>query len=168
MNSQIEPDNHKRKSIRLKGYDYSQGGLYFITICTQNRRHLFGTITNGEMNINSAGKMIAHHWEHLVELFPIINLHVSVVMPNHLHGIIGIVEEEEKKTTIGDIICAFKSITTLEYSRAVKNNQWPRFDKHLWQRNYYEHIIRNNDSLEKITDYIVHNPERWEEDENNV
>ena len=85
------PDIHKRKTIRLKGYDYSQAGLYFITICVQNRECLFGRIENDEMVLNDAGKMVQHEWEILPERFKNIELHEFIVMPNHFHGILGIV-----------------------------------------------------------------------------
>ena len=82
------PDIHHRRSIRLKGYDYSQAGLYFITICTQNRLCLFGEIENGEMILNNAGIMIEHQWQELIYHFDNIKLHEFIVMPNHFHGII--------------------------------------------------------------------------------
>jgi REP-associated tyrosine transposase len=82
------PDIHHRRSIRLKGYDYSQAGLYFITICTQNRLCLFGEIENGGMQINDAGIMIEHQWQELIYRFDNIKLHEFIVMPNHFHGII--------------------------------------------------------------------------------
>jgi REP element-mobilizing transposase RayT len=85
------PEIHKRRSIRLKGYDYSQAGLYFITICVQNRRHLFGNIENGNIILNDAGKMIDTEWKNLKNCFPNIKLHEYVIMPNHFHGILEIV-----------------------------------------------------------------------------
>jgi hypothetical protein len=85
------PEIHKRKSIRLKGYDYAQAGLYFITICVQNRECLFGHIENDEMILNDAGKMVQHEWEILPERFQNMELHEFVVMPNHFHGILEIV-----------------------------------------------------------------------------
>ena len=85
------PEIHKRKSIRLKGYDYSQAGLYFITICCQNREHLFGEIKNGEMILNDAGQMIENEWLNLKNRFPTIELHEYITMPNHFHGILEIV-----------------------------------------------------------------------------
>ncbi len=213
------PEIHKRKSIRLKGYDYSQAGLYFITICVQNRECLFGNIDVGvslvdtqnenapEMILNNAGKMVEKEWLNLKNRFPNIELHEYIVMPNHFHGILEIVgatlvvaqndvpqnddgdndntpngritndiisdNQTEKgqpqgiaptAKTIGDMMDAFKSITTVEYIRGVKNLGWQPFDGKLWQRNYYEHIIRNEKSYQTISNYIINNPAKWQED----
>ncbi|XGB43143.1 MAG: hypothetical protein LVS60_04975 [Nodosilinea sp. LVE1205-7] len=85
------PDIHHRRSIRLKGYDYSQNGLYFVTICTQNRHHLFGTITNGQMALNPMGEIVHDEWFKTASMRPNIRLHEFIVMPNHIHGIIEII-----------------------------------------------------------------------------
>jgi len=183
--AKYDPNIHHRRSIRLKGYDYSQAGLYFITICTQNRECLFGHITNGEMILNDAGKMVETEWLNLKTRFPNIELHEYVVMPNHFHGILEIVgaalvaaqsaqsQTEKDKgqpqgiaptKTVGDMMDAFKSITTVEYIRGVKNSGWQPFDGKLWQRNYYEHIIRNEKSYETISEYILNNPAKWQDD----
>ncbi len=198
----------QRKSIRLKGYDYSQAGLYFITICIQNRVCLLGQVCAGiapsdspEMILNDAGKMVEAEWLNLKARFPNIELHEYVVMPNHFHGILEIVppvgatlvvaqaqvaqntdeEKEEKEEngqpqgiaptvdptiapTVGEIIAAFKSISTVAYIRSVKNSGWPPFQGKLWQRNYYEHIIRNEKSYENIAHYILNNPAKWYQD----
>ena len=181
------PDIHHRRSIRLKGYDYSQAGLYFITICTHNRLCIFGIIKNDEMILNDAGQMIETQWLKLTERFTGIHLCECVVMPNHFHGIIKLtvgaplVGAQNKANvqinaqpqsgqpqgiapTVGDIVGAFKSITTNQYIRGVKQNHWQRFDKKLWQRNYYEHIIRDEKSYLKISEYIKTNPSTWQGD----
>lgn len=111
----------QRKSIRLKNYDYSWSGFYFITICSQNRKCLFGKITDGKMVFNNAGKII--QW--------------------------------------------FKTMTTNYYIRGVKTNKWKPFAKRLWQRNYYERIIRNENDLNKIREYIINNPKIWDNDREN-
>lgn len=179
---------HNRRSIRLKGYDYSQQGLYFITICCQNRACLFGDISNGEMVLNDAGKMISTEWLALKKRFPNIELHEYIIMPNHFHGILEIVgaslvgvhnndcpnvKPNDNNTngqpqgivptrkTVGDMMDAFKSITSVEYIRGVKTRNWKRFNKKLWQRNYWEHIIRNEQSLDRIAAYIIDNPQKW-------
>lgn len=197
--------------MRLEGYDYSQNGAYFITICTQNREYLFGEIINGENKLNDAGKMIGVEWQALLNRFNNIKLDEYVIMPNHFHGIIiinnetvaGIVKTvgagahvvemvgaplvgaqphilgapnrattrvaptgvRNVRTIIGDIVGAFKSTTTHKYIVGVKNNDWQSFDGKLWQRNYYEHIIRNEKSLDKIREYIIDNPQNWNQDE---
>lgn len=179
------PNIHHRRSIRLKGYDYAQAGLYFITICTQNRACLFGNITNGEMILNDAGMMIETEWMNLKKRFTNIELHEYVTMPNHFHAILEIVgatlvvaqndvvtQNEDRATTrviptgktIGDIMDAFKSITTVEYIRDVKTMGLQPFNGKLWQRNYWEHIIRNENDYHRIAAYIINNPQNWDND----
>lgn len=207
------PNIHHRKSIRLKGYDYSQAGLYFITICAQNRQCLFGDVVNEKMILNDAGKMVENEWLKLHERFTNIELHEFVVMPNHFHGIIEIVgatlvvdpetrynqneiekngdqtidENQqlgkpqafnqlgqpqgfaptsltEKQKTVGDMVGAFQSIATVEYIRGVKNLGWKSFNGKLWQRNYWEHIIRDEKSYHRIAEYINNNPKNWKKD----
>jgi putative transposase len=189
------PQIHHRQSIRLKGYDYSKTGLYFITICCQDRAYLFGEIVGApvggaQMILNDAGKMIETQWLALKERFPNIELHEFIVMPNHFHGILEIVktdvplnavgatlvvaQNEEGQPrglpqrgitpTVGDMMDAFKSITTVEYIRGVKGLGWQRFNGKVWQRNYWEHIIRNEEAYQRIANYIVNNPQKWGED----
>lgn len=174
-----DPKKHHRRSIRLKGYDYSQAGAYFVTIDVQNGECLFGEIVNGEMILNEAGKMIDEQWNALRERFPNADLDVYQIMPDHFHGIIVIlgmpvmalpdVEEAalRKLPTLGDMIGAFKSITTHEYILGVGNKNWPRFSKRLWQRNYYEHIIRDEKDLDRIRNYIQANPANWKKGNRN-
>ena len=179
--------NKQRQSIRLKNYDYAQSGLYFVTICTQNRECLFGDIIDGKMVLNNVGNMIEKWWNIIPERFNMTKLDTFQIMPNHLHGIIVIESNNvgagfipalpahgKRATTrvaptitLGDIIGAFKSLTTHEYVVGVKNNGWKPFDKRLWQRNYYEHVIRNEFDLNKIRKYIVNNPSIWDRDRNN-
>ena len=168
----FDPQKHHRRSIRLKDYDYSQAGACYVTIDVQNRECLFGDIVNYEMVLNEAGKMIDEQWNALPKRFPNIELDVYQIMPNHFHGIIVIVEygagtrpAPASKSTLGDIVGAFKSITTNEYIDGVDNQNWPQFYKRLWQRNYYEHVVRNEADLNRIRDYIQFNPSNWEEDE---
>lgn len=177
------PNIHHRRSIRLKGYDYSQAGLYFITICTQNRKHFFGEIRSGnhmgdhegrpytEMILNDAGCMVETEWLKIPQRFPNVVLHEYVVMPNHFHAIMEIVgatlvvaQNMVGGKTVGDMVGAFQSIVTVEYIRGVKQYDWARFDGKLFQRNYWEHIIRDNESFERIANYIINNPENWKTD----
>ncbi|HEY8096491.1 MAG TPA: transposase, partial [Methylobacter sp.] len=140
---------HHRKSIRLKNYDYSQAGLYFITVCIEGRHCLFGHILNDSMILNDVGKMISSQWNELDNRFLSIALHEYVVMPNHFHGIIEFVGDvgaipcgcpspRNPDPTIGDVVGAFKSLSTNEYIQNVKQNNWQPFAGKLWQRNYYE------------------------------
>lgn len=178
----FNPQIHHRRSIRLKGYDYARADLYFITLCCRSKACLFGEIQNAEMLLNDAGKMVENEWLMLMPRFQNIELQSYVVMPNHFHGILGIVgatsvvaQNDEPEAgppqvaapakTIGDMMAAFKSITTVKYINAVKNSGWQSFDTKIWQRNYYEHIIRGETEHLKIVDYIVNNPARWVEDD---
>ena len=263
-----------RKSIRLQGYDYSRAGLYFLTIVVQNRMHLFGYVQNGKMILNDAGRMVEKWYQEIENKYPDKCCHEMVIMPNHFHCIIEIMESDNHnlhsgdnglgnsdarnseqcddhnseqhldahvsgqcddrnseqqwdahvsghlddhvsghldahnseqqwdahvsghldahvgaslrgrpndKTTendnrygihnkkygasIYDVMDWFKTMTTNEYIRGVKNNDWKRFDKKLWQRRYYDHIIRNNVSHRRISNYIINNPAKWNDDQ---
>lgn len=207
------PSIHHRRTIRLKGYDYSQAGLYFITICVKNHECLFGEIINRKMILNDAGKMVESEWLKLPERFNNIELHEFIVMPNHFHAILEIVgatlvvaqntnvaqnETDDQNTnitdgsiiskpseiaelkkgqpqgiaptdttvkkTVGDMVGAFQSIVSVEYIRGVKNMGWKSFDGKLWQRNYHEHIVRNEKSYHTISEYIINNPAKWTDD----
>jgi len=184
-----EPPLHRRRSIRLPGYDYSQAGAYFVTIVTQDRACLFGDVVDGEMRWNDIGQMVAAEWDALPNRFPTVALDAFAIMPNHIHGIIviatnenandvgaGLVPAQDMTTTgattrvaptVGDIVGAFKSLTTVCYTHGIKTYRWPPFRHHLWQRNYYEHIIRNEESLNRIREYIVNNPIQWDLDREN-
>lgn len=167
-----------RKLIRLKGYDYSQKGLYFITICTQNSKYLFGEINQGKIISNIAGEMTAKWWVKLAEKFEEVKLHEFVVMPNHIHGIIEIskdYEEEDQRQGengvspvrlqgIGRYISWFKRMSSNEYIRLVKEGALPPFHKRVWQRNYYDNVIRDKKAFDNISAYIKNNPHKWEKD----
>ena len=157
-----DPLRHHRRSIRLKGYDYSQAGAYFITICTQNRVCL--------LNVSAVDAMIGHWWEELPNKFLAVTLDAFVVMPNHLHGIVMLLESENPGSIptpkLGQVVQWFKTMTTNAYIHGVKEAGWEPFEGRVWQRNYYEHIIRNERELEAIRLYIAANPENWTADEN--
>lgn len=175
-----------RQSMRLKGYDYSQAGAYFITLCTQNRECLFGEINNGNIVLTDAGKMIQMVWNGIPQHYCGFCVHENIVMPNHFHGIIEIVgagpcacpdningqklkngQPQGVAPTLSDIMNRFKTMTTKKYSDGVKQSGWMPYSSKLWQRNYYEHIIRNEDELNKIREYIQGNPLNWDSDRNN-
>lgn len=198
------PDIHHRRSIRFKEYDYTQAGLYYVTICIKNREYLFGDISNGELTLNDAGQMIEKWHRELENKFPDIQCHEMVVMPNHFHCIIENVghnvgadlrvcpddengqlpengqshiiaptinEREILGEHIGSplhrVVQWFKTMTTNEYIRGVKTKNWQPFDGKLWQRNYWEHIIRNETSHQTISEYIINNPAKWNDDKFN-
>lgn len=171
--------HHQRKSLRLKGYDYSQAGAYFVTICTQSRACLFGEIVEGAMRLNEAGRMVDSVWHELPGRYTGIGVDVFVVMPNHVHGIIALTpvgagpcacpnsgqpRGVAPTLSLPDVVHRFKSLTTARYRVGVIRQGWSPFRGRLWQRNYYEHVIRNEDDLSLIRDYVVHNPLRWAED----
>ncbi len=183
-------DSHRRRSLRLAGFDYGREGAYFVTVCTHNRASLFGEIVNGEMQLNDVGRMVATQWRSLSERFSSVQPDAFVVMPNHMHGIIALIDvgaalvaaqgmahrinPPRRATTrvaptksLGTVIGAYKSLTTVEYARGVKMLGWSPFAGKLWQRNYYEHIIRNETALSRIRQYIKDNPARWAEDPEN-
>jgi putative transposase len=173
------PRQDRRRSMRLKEYDYGQPGAYFITICTHKRACLFGSIVNAEMQLNETGRIVQAVWSELPVRFPEIRVDSFITMPNHIHGIIlvgaqfiapsdsppDIIENPARPVknhapTLGVIIRAYKAISTREIRRTVKVD-------FRWQRNYYEHIVRNEESLNRIREYIVNNPLQWEVDREN-
>ena len=193
MSAASNAERRYRRSIRLRGYDYSRSGAYYVTLCTQDRACLFGEVVDGDMQVNDAGCMVSNAWHSLFDRFPNIDLDAFVVMPNHVHGIIvsdvvpvndgdivgaglvpalDVVPVNDGATTrvaptLGDVIGAYKSVVTVQYARAVKTRGWSPFRKRLWQRNYHEHVIRNADSLNRIRQYILDNPRHWNEDRYN-
>lgn len=173
------PDVHHRKSIRLKDYDYSQNGMYFITICTKNRENIFwnlnknndcrgGACSAQKPDLNYLGKIVQKEWLGLTQRFQNVQLGEYIIMPNHFHGIL-ILEDfvdlggASPAPTIGNIISAFKSISTISCNK-IDNIK----GRIIWQRNYYEHIIRNENELYKIIEYIKNNPYNWENDPNYI
>ena len=171
---------YNRRSIRLQRYDYSLPGAYFITICIHKQKML--------LKIKDVQMMIRSVWSSLPDRFFSLKLDEFAIMPNHIHAILCInivgadlvsaltkadlVSAHNKTTpmsapTISRVVQTFKSITTYKYVLGVKENNWPLFDNRLWQRNYYDHIIRSEKSLSYIREYIVNNPIRWEFDKEN-
>ena len=167
-----------RKNLRLKHFDYSQSGAYFITVCVQDRVCLFGNVTDGMMQLNEASQVVLQTWQGLLGRVPAIELDEFVVMPNHVHGILHIVRAPlmapvapeptasepsgamNRASTLGEMVRTFKAAST----RAIRQQVLPSF---AWQRNYYEHIIRNIDELTSIRTYIVNNPLQWSLDREN-
>ena len=177
----------QRRSIRLKDFDYSETGYYFITICAKNRECLFGGMINFEMRLNDAGQMMEKWWKELNHKFPRVQTDTFAVMPNHFHGIIGLCDvgaalrgrpgldanipssgrPPRGAPTLGHIIDWFKTMTTNAYIRGVRQHGWAPFPGQLWQRNYYERVIRNDDELFQIRQYIQENPLKWDLDPEN-
>lgn len=164
------PDR-RRRSLRLQGYDYSQAGAYFVTLCTQDRVRLLGDVVDDEMRLNAVGAVIAESWVWLAAQYDYVDLDEWVVMPNHLHGIIVITDTgrggsrtapEGHRKPLGRLVGAFKTGSAKRVNLLRGTPGGP-----LWQRNYYEHIIRDDRSLNRIREYIARNPENWGRDRGN-
>jgi len=173
-----------RKRNRLKDFDYSSNNAYFITVCLHNRLKLFGEIVNEKMILSDSGKMIERFWLVLQNKFPHVLLDEYVIMPDHIHGIIMVFNDnyvgddlcvvpkekvskhmglKDKHTglSLQKIIQWFKTMTTNEYIKGVKKNLFVPFNKKLWQRSYYDRIIRSEEELNKIREYIYFNPVKY-------
>jgi putative transposase len=174
---------HHRRSISLRGYDYSRPGAYSVTICTGHKQAVFGEIVEGKMVLNDVGAMVQDTLRQMPSHYSGCQLDTFVVMPNHVHGIIlisacprtgqaqgsGQARGPAPTTlSLGDLVHRFKSLTTARYRQGIAARGWPALSGKLWQRNYYEHIVRNDDELLKIREYIVTNPIRWETDWENI
>lgn len=187
----------KRKNLRLPDFDYSTEGTYFVTICVEERKSLFGEIVQGEMQLNDVGQMVHTIWTQLPEHYPGVQIGELIVMPNHIHGIIvlasdvgaapcgrpedpAVFQSHGSSTNAGqprgvapttvslpDVVHRFKSLTTTRYRHGVRAKDWPPFPGRLWQRNYYEHVIRGEDELFQIRRYIQENPLKWDLDPEN-
>ncbi len=148
-----------RRSLRLQGYDYCSSGAYFVTICTVEKRPLFGTVRDGLVQLNEVGQIADSCWQAIEHIRGGITLESYIVMPNHVHGIL-LFHSEGAAGSLGAIIGQYKSVVT-KRSRLLPSPS----SSHIWQRNYYDHIIRSATSLEKIRQYIVENPARWADDD---
>ena len=186
-----DPQKHHRRSIRLKGYDYSQQGAYFVTLVTHERQCLFGEVVDGEMVLNEYGKIVYEEWFLSTKIRNEIVLHKKefIVMPNHIHGIVWIKSDiidvgitEMNGTTgllgstgrstqltrpngpanksLSSFIAGYKSSVTKRINQIRQAPGVP-----VWQRNYYEHIIRNESGVNKIREYILNNPSNWKKDD---
>ena len=144
----------------VKWSNYTNSACYFITIVVNEREPLFGYINDDTMHLNDAGRMVVETISHIEKLHPGCTVPHKIVMPNHIHFIL----QTPWSTALPEIIRQFKSRTTTEYARRVTSDGWPRFDIHLWQRSYYDHIIRNQQEYTHIANYIETNPTRWTND----
>lgn len=142
-------NQNKRKSIRLKEYDYTKEGIYFITICIKNRQQLLGKIINSQIQLNQKGKIIEKELINTINKLKYCNIKIYQIMPDHIHFILEIKNENIIK--LGDIVRYYKGRTSSK-------------TKIYWQRNYYEHIIRNEKEYNKIYEYIINNPSNWWKD----
>jgi putative transposase len=172
----FDPKKHHRESTRMKGYDYSLAGAYFITLVTYQREMLFGEIENGEMKLNHRGEVVQEEWFRSADIRREIRLYPEefVVMPNHIHGIVWIVEtnqtvgangrsplrEHMKPKSLSSFVAGYKSSVTKRIRDELNETG-------IWQRNYYDRIIRNDRELDAIRKYIQTNPMNWAKDVEN-
>lgn len=191
----FDPQKHHRHSIRLKGYDYSLAGAYYVTIVAHGREHLFGEIvgadlsgrkniaanhnegqieiprqserpalTTAEMQLNRFGQIVQYAWYDLPKHYPHVELDTFCIMPNHVHAIIVLTDAVVvKRHPLSEIVRAFKSFSARRIN-SLRNTQGIP----VWQRNYYEHIIRNQQDYLSKSGYILDNPRNWEEDDENI
>ena len=173
----FESRKHNRRSIRLKDYDYARPGAYFVTVCAHRLANLFGEVVDGKMILNALGLIVEEEWRETPEIRPYVDLDEYVVMPNHLHGIIMIVNGrgtmhraptmerfgKPVSESLPTILRAFKAAVTRRINRMHGTPGQP-----VWQRNYYEHIIRDERSLHHIQQYVDNNPQRWHMDRYNL
>jgi len=190
---EFDPEKPRRRSIRLAGYDYTEPGVYFVTVCVQGKKCLFGQISAGEMQLNRWGKVAVDCWQAIPMHFMNVELDAFIVMPNHVHGILVITETPAvgathaspardiaggtnrathasplrgsrgpKRGSVGAMVGAYKSAVTkrINAKRRRRGVTW-------WQRNYYEHVIRDDAEWNLVREYIVHNPECWGDDAEN-
>lgn len=157
----FDPKIHHRRSIRLQGYDYSQAGAYYVTIVVHGRECLLGEIVNGEMKLSRFGQIVQYVLLDLSKHYPHVELDVFCIMPNHLHLIIVLNHDVlVKRHPLSEIIRAFKSFSAKRINVLRKTTGIP-----VWQRNYYEHIIRDVKDYETKRNYILSNPQNWENDD---
>lgn len=181
-------DIRHRRSLRLKGYDYSQEGAYFVTICAHGKACLFGDVIGSEMKVNEPGRKVQAVWDDLPVHYPHVATDAFVVMPNHVHGVIviraggceaagyppahavdfnpdhaerraGLKPAPTVRHGLSEIIRGFKAFSARRINEFRESSGTT-----LWQRNYYDHIIRNDADYNRIAEYIANNPQRWAED----
>lgn len=151
-----------RRSIRLQNFNYSSNYVYFVTICVQDRKSILGKVVGDRAFLSPYGRISDTQWSKLIDRFAMIELDEYVIMPNHIHGIIGIRATVKVAPTLGQIIGAYKSRVVHECLELAKIKD--KFMGKFWQRNYYEHIIRDEDDLNRIRKYIRNNPSNWTKD----
>jgi REP element-mobilizing transposase RayT len=153
----------RRNSLRYPGYDYSQPGCVFVTVCTYRRQRLFGAVVDGVMRLSPQGVVAEGMWRDIGERNPGVIVDAVVVMPDHLHGIVmtGTDPDIEPSASIEDIVHDYKVRFRAAYRKHVNAGAWPPYATKLWQRSYHDRIIRSDRELEAIREYIHANPARW-------
>ena len=180
-----KPDLPRRRAMRLQDYDYSQPGVYYVTICVQNRQCIFGEIIDGKMQLNEIGQIVVECWNRIPQHFSSVEIGEFVIMPNHMHGIIswGIEEtefphlcvgtrsprpknstrehkEDDSSPSLGKITAYFKYQSTKHINQSHNMAR-----TRIWQRNYHDHVVRDDKDLQRLHQYIQNNPLKWELDQ---
>jgi putative transposase len=163
------PELPQRKTMRLPGFDYGKGHIYFITLCTHVRARLFGLSTAERIVLFPAGEMVGATWQALPAFIPGLLLDENIVMPDHFHAILALIDPQDGRgpspaPTLADVVRRFKGQVLREYRKGVDSGLWKPYNEHLWQRGYHEHVIRDDDDLQAHREYIVNNPRRWQMD----
>ncbi|MEA2063891.1 MAG: transposase [Gemmatimonadota bacterium] len=168
----------ERCSPRLQDYDYTTPGVYFITVCTYKHQCVFGKVLDGQVRLNKIGNVVMEHWREIPEHFQNVELDEFIIMPNHLHGLLLFIENSKDTAcrvptpeqfgrpapgSLSTVIRSFKSAATKNVNQ-LRSTPKVR----LWQPRFYEHVIRDNDNINRIREYIVNNPLRWEFDRENL
>lgn len=189
MEGQYDPEKHHRRSIRLQGYDYARSGAYFVTLCAHGRQCIFGEIVDGAIRLSPIGKIVETEWLRTAEVRPGVELDAFVIMPNHVHALLFILEADpsvgqpvgatrrvapnaeetrlQRPTgptpgSLGAIMSQFRSVVTKRVNKARGTPGAP-----VWQRGYYEHVVRSDEELTRLRQYIMGNPLRWDLDDEN-
>jgi len=173
-----DPAKHNRRSIRLEGFDYAGEGAYFVTMCVHERHMAFGEIFDGEIQLNRAGEIVREEWLRSAEIRKEVRLDWFVVMPNHFHAVVWLVGADGVRPgvrlgptpsaptrspgSLGSVMAGFKSVVTRRINEIRRTP-----GAAVWQRNYYERVVRDDDELNRIRQYIIDNPAQWALDRNN-
>ena len=163
-------DKNHRRLVRLRGYDYTQAGAYFVTICAHNQVGMFGDVLHGEMRLNLYGQAVVECWNDLRNHYPYVRLDAFVVMPNHMHGILELIDDvgtglkpaPTQRHPLSEIVRGLKTFSSRRINQLRHSPGVP-----VWQRNYYEHVVRNESDLDAIRNYILDNPSKWTDDKEN-
>ena len=182
-------NQYRIKSSRLSDYDYNQNGIYFVTICTKNKEEFFGKIKNGKMILNDIGKIVNKFWKEIPKHFPFVKLDIHQIMPNHIHGNLEIIKNDSVVETHN--YASLRHRRTKQQTNATYKNKFGPQSKNLasiirgfkssvkrwcnennqnfaWQPRFYDRIVRNDNELNRIKEYILANPQMWKRDRNNI
>lgn len=183
-----EPFVTNRHSVRVRGYNYANPGFYFVTICTQNMHKCLSEVVDGQIQLSEFGVIVKYWWDRIENKFPNVKCREMAIMPNHFHCVIELVgadpcvrppedpcvrpSEDQMGGHMGpplhEVVQWFKTMSTNNIIRHIKERGYQRFDKRFWQRSYYEHVIQTADRHQQIVDYIEHNPMQWAQDRYNI